>query len=234
MLGKGGSMKLIAIPVLLIAGSSLAGAQLLEGFEHNNLGLYTQAGPAGTNASLTAGAAHDGALGASFASGGASFYYRTDVATSAGNSYYGYFRFTGTSVGRIYMGVNAGAAGAWSAVAGNNTSEIQLQNNTGYTFSTVATSAFTFANDTWYSLQLDWANNGNMTVRLFNNARNTQLASTSLFSTGATGSGGFAMRAFSTNASNVNFDSFSAVPEPASMLALGAGLAALARRRRKA
>jgi hypothetical protein len=211
----------------------MAGAQILEGFEHGNMGLYTQTGGA-NNVTLVGAAAHDGSLGARFTGGvGPTWYYRTSVATSPGNSYFGFFRFGAGSTGRIYMGVGATAGGTYSAVAGSNTNQILLQNNTGYGFTTVSTASFTFATDTWYVLHLDWTPSGDMTVRLFNESHTTQLAATPTASTGFTTPGGFAMRGFMVSSTvSVDFDSFSVVPEPGTLIALGIGVAALARRRR--
>lgn len=227
---------------LLLAGLGLglavpASATILEDFEHGNTGLYTLA-TAGNNMTIIGAAAHDGLLGANFAGASASgFYYRTDVPTAPGLEYRGYFRFhtAGSTLGgRVYMGVSAGPGGAWSAVAASNTSSIILQNNTGWGFVNTVTAAATFTDNTWYQLGLEWATNGDMRVNLYNEAGTSLLAQTAWHAAGVTTPGGFSIRAFHNGTgSSVDFDTFQAVPEPATLLALGAGLAALVARRRK-
>ncbi|MEW6251603.1 MAG: hypothetical protein AB1716_13225 [Planctomycetota bacterium] len=214
----------------LFMAPALAGAQVLEDFEHGNPGLYTMAGGTNNNMTIIPAAAHNGQLGANFGSGsGPAFYYRTDIATSAGNQYYSYFRYSGN--GRIYMGVNAGPGGAWSAVGAPNTSQIILQNNTGWGFVNAATAAATFAQNTWYVLYLDWAANGDMTVKLYDEAMTNLLAQTTPYPTGLTGTGGLSWRGFGTTTGNYfQADTFTRVPEPAALLGLFA-LALVARRR---
>jgi len=85
--------KLIVLACLAV--SAISSASLLEGFEHGNPGLYTEFNIGGSNnLALTGGAAHDGSLGASFAGSSANWFYRTDLGTSAGNTYSAFVRFT--------------------------------------------------------------------------------------------------------------------------------------------
>ncbi|KAA0229141.1 MAG: hypothetical protein AKCLJLPJ_00220 [Fimbriimonadales bacterium] len=226
---------------LILAGLGVglavpASATILEDFEHGNTGLYTLA-TAGNNMTIIGAAAHDGQLGANFAGNVASgFYYRTDVPTAPGLEYRGYVRFhaNGGAGGRLYMGVSASAGGAWSAVAASNTSSIILQNNTGWGFVNTVSAAMTFTDNTWYQLGLEWAANGDMRVNLYDEPGTSLLAQTPWQATGNTTPGGLSLRGFHNGAgSSVDFDTFQAVPEPATLLALGAGLAALAARRRK-
>ena len=85
---------------------SAASAQVLENFEHGNVGLYTAVG-GNPNMFITAAAAHDGALGARFEHIAANaFFYRTDVPTAPGNTSYIFVRSTGAT-GRFYLGVGA-------------------------------------------------------------------------------------------------------------------------------
>ncbi|MCH8274686.1 MAG: PEP-CTERM sorting domain-containing protein [Armatimonadetes bacterium] len=221
--------------IVAIAGVALwavAPAQILDDFEDGTMAEYTQVGGV-DNATLVAGAAHDGLLGAMFVgAGGPTFYYDLARVTSAGFQYRAYVRHpSGGATGRFYLGVNASAAGTWTAVVGDNVGgQIILQENAGYGFANRATAAFLPARDTWYQLELDWDAAGNMTVRIYDEPGTTVLAATAPFATGLVGSGGLAMRGFNS----WQADTIYVVPEPATMFILGAGLLALgARRRRK-
>lgn len=197
--------------ILSLALCATATAQTIEDFEHGNEALYTTIGGADTMDFLAA-AAHDGALGAQFTSGaGPSWVLRTDLSTSPGNTYECFVRLRGgaAGIGRTYIGVGGSLGGTWSAVFAPNTSEIQLQNNTGFSFSTAAAATATIAPDVWYVLRLDWAANGDMTVELLDESATSVLATTGPATTGFTTPGGLALRGFSTGATSfLDVDTF--------------------------
>jgi hypothetical protein len=126
-------------------------------------------------------------------------------------------------------------------VAAPNTNQIILQNNSGFGFSDVATAPFTWSPDTWYRMELDWANDGvgTMQVTLWDAGRTTILAQTTPVATNFTTPGGYAFRGFAFRDLSVQpggglsqLDEIGIVPEPASLVALGV-LALAALRRRK-
>ena len=227
-------MKLAALAVMFVLTAPVFGRQVIETFEHGNEALWNQQ-TAGDNMTLNGLAARNGNFGAEFATGASGFRTRFDLPTAPGNQYTAFIRSRGDLPnGRLYLGVGATAAGTWSAVYAPNTSQIMLQSNTGYnTFVTAQTVAFTPTPNTWYVLMLDWANNGDMTVRLFDQTMTTLLASTPTHASGFTTPGGVAIRGFSTIANNFNdMDDITVIPAPAGVLVLaGAGLLAGRRRR---
>ncbi len=120
--------------ILFFCGSAASvSAQVFENFEHGNEALWIDSGTGGDNMNLNAASAHAGNFGAEFISAGASFRYRTDLATTPGNKYIAHVRSRGGAAGgRFYFGVGAGAGGAYSAVFGVNTGAITLQDNTAW------------------------------------------------------------------------------------------------------
>lgn len=226
-------MRLVAALAGVITLTGSLCAQVIENFEHGNEALWNQQ-TAGDNMTLNAASARNGAFGAEFATGASGFRTRFDLATAPGNQYTAYIRSRGdVPNGRLYMGVGASAGGAWSAVYAPNTSQLLLQNNTGFGFVTAQSASFIPSPNTWYVLMLDWALNGDMTVRLYDETMTTVLAATPTHATGFTTPGGVAIRGFSTIASNFNdIDDITAVPAPAGILVIaGAGLLAARRRR---
>ncbi len=188
-------MRLIPVGAVVLALAAPATAQVIEDFEHGNVGLYSTSN-ANLNMSIVAGAAHDGALGAQFAQIVApAFFYRTDVPTSPGNTYYTYVRVNGSAGGRLYFGVAASAAGAYSAIAAPNTNELILQNNTGWGFAIAAAVPATYLPDTWYRLGVDWAANGDMKAVLWDEG-GTLITETAAVATGPTPAGGIVFRGF--------------------------------------
>ena len=220
------------IVLACLAAATMSNAVVIEGFEHGDPGLYTTVDTGGGNSlTLNGAAAHDGSFGASFDTAGSNWFYRTDVATSPGNTYSAFVRFSDT-IGRSYVGIGASGAGTWSMVAAANSSEILLQNNTGYGFINILNASFNFAVDTWYQIELDWGLTGSMQVSLWDETRSNLLAQTGTHSTGFTSAGGLAIRGFE----GVQMDTISnatPVPEPMTILVLGAGALAGFRRMRK-
>jgi hypothetical protein len=189
-------MKALFFAALLSASAS---AQVIEDFEHGNESLYALLN-GGDTMNIVASSAHDGAFGAEFATSGSSGWrLRTDVPTAPGNVYECFVRARGSAtVGRTYIGVGASAGGAWSAVFAPNTSQILLQNNLGFGFTSVATAPVSYSVDTWYRLRLDWAANGDMTVELLDETGPNVIATTGPVATGYTTAGGVALRGFTS------------------------------------
>src|SRR5690606_25567328 len=131
--------------IVAMAAGQVASAQLPEGFEHGNPGLYTSS--AGGTFEINTAARHDGGLGAHFGTS-SSFFYRGAVATSAGNTYRAWVRIGAAS--RAYMGVDADAGGAFSVVLSSNTNDLRLQDNTGWGFVELTSVAFTPEVGRWY------------------------------------------------------------------------------------
>lgn len=213
-------------------------AGVIESFEHGNEALYSFGPGSYDNLSLTAAAAHDGALGARFGDAyGPYWRYRTDVVTAPGNTYQAFVRIYGS--GRAYIGVGATAGGAYSMVLATNTNEIILQNNAGWGYAVVGAASYALAWNTWYQLELVWALTGEMTVNLYNEAGTTLLASTGPLATGFTTPGGLAIRGFSSlqGAGYADMDTIqtreAVIPEPASGLLLAGGIALLGALRRR-
>jgi len=218
--------------ITALGAVTAAHAIILDDFESGNLSTYTTAN-GGAFASVTGAAAYSGNFGVSFPSTtGPAFYYDTARVTSAGTQTRAKVRAT-TDGGRIYLGVNASAGGTWSAVLGWNTSQLILQNNSGWGFVTSASAAFDPVANTWYTLEMDWKANGDMIVNVYDDPGANLLATTGAVSTGLTGSGGVSFRGFSGTGGEIHMDNIEAVPEPATMAALGIGVAAMLRRRRK-
>jgi hypothetical protein len=198
-------MKLL-VPFLL-ALAMPATAQVFEDLEHNNLGLYTMLGTNGST-SIGAASAHDGLLGVGFVSGTSPWLYRTDVSFGAGSVLRG-FVHVGNSSGRTYVGFSADASGCWSAIIATNTSHLLLQENAGYNaYVNRAVFSYSFAPNTWYQLEVDWAANGDMTVNLYDEPGSTLLASTPTFASGQLAAKGFSIRGFD-NSDRMDLDSLS-------------------------
>jgi hypothetical protein len=197
---------LVGVAGLVLANA--ASAQLIEGFEHGNAGLYLTGGGINPNLTLNAASARTGNFGSQYGNVGSPlWYYRTDLTTAPGNEYYCYVRFTnsaGAPLGRVYIGVAASATGCWSMVAGPNTSQIILQNNNNWGFVNAAVAPASFAPDTWYQMRLNWEANGNMTLSLYDESGTTLLAQTPTVSTGVTTPGGIALRGFTTASTAFN------------------------------
>lgn len=227
-------MRILAATALLTLAAGTAWARpVIEDFEHGNEGLWNQQ-TAGDNMTLNAASAFAGNFGAEFSTGASGFRTRFDLATAPGAQYTAMIRSRGDLPnGRLYLGVGASAAGTWSAVYAPNSSQIILQNNTGFGFITAASAPFTPTPNTWYVLMLDWAGNGDMTVRIFDQSMTTVLAATPTNATGFIAPGGVAIRGFSTIANNfLDMDNINVIPAPAGVLAIG-GFGLLATRRRR-
>jgi len=165
---------------------------------------------------VTNAAARNGLFGGEFIQGsGPSWRLNPLVQTAPGNTYRLACRLRGgvATNGRSYFGVGGSGAGCWSAVFAPNTSQIILQNNSGFAFVTAATASATITPDTWYVMELDWSQAGDMTVSLLDASESTVLATTGPIATGFVTPGGVVLRGFTTNAAAFHdFDTIRRLP----------------------
>ena len=132
--------------------------------------------------------------------------------------------------GRLYLGFDADATGAYSFVAASDEGLLGFQDNTGYTTPAFASSTGVVYGDQWYLLTISLGGGGqSATARLFDADGTTLLSS--LAESGLTRNAtGLALRG--TGAAAIT--SISVVPEPATIALMLAGLVAVgfqARRR---
>jgi len=101
-----------------------------------------------------------------------------------------------SGLGRTYLGFAASSGGAWSVVAAANSSQLLIQNNSGYGFTDVATTSQTWQPGKWYKLTVTFNSTTTVTCNLYDSDGNTLLNTVSY--SGITGApGGVALRAFS-------------------------------------
>ena len=136
---------------------------------------------------ITAAAAHDGALGAEV--NGGSWAWRTDTITQPGDTIRFYFRLVGGGNGRLYLGVGSSQSGCFSAVAATNTNNLILQENANYSYNDISKVPVNWAYDMWYQMEIDWQANGTMTVNLYDETGGALIASTPPVQTTATTGG---------------------------------------------
>lgn len=221
-------MKSTILILSAVLTASAAHAAIIEDYEHNNPALYVSLNGVDPY-TIDGAAAYSGSFGGHTDSN--DFFARPTVATAPGFVYSAMVR-AGTGGGRVYMGVGASATGMWTAVFAPNTTSILLQDNAGFGFNEMGETTIPgFAINTWYQLRLLWDVNGDMQVSLYDEPGTTLIAQTAVFSTGFTTPGWLGSRMFDDN--NIDDISATAVPEPATLVALGFGIAALAFRRRK-
>jgi hypothetical protein len=221
--------RLIGLASLLLAAPATAG--VLEDFEHGMVSLYSIASGSGNNMQIIGSAAHDGALGAAFPSGSSPWYVRRDLTTNPGESYYSYVKLQDT--GRIYVGVSADGGGCYSVVAAPNTSTLIIQDNSSWGYNDLTSAPVTWdtTGSTWYLMELEWATNGDMTARLWDESGTTKIAETATVSTGRTNPGMFAIRGFSNGGNTLDIDTIGTgetlTGSPASISASAGGAQAL-------
>jgi|CXWL01.1.fsa_nt_gi hypothetical protein len=222
---------LTLLSCIALMGSAQA-IVVLEDFE-TDMSNYSNGNGTNNNAVLSPASMHNGVNGAQFNGTGPWHYYDMGIATGSGQTIRSYVRHNaGLATGRMYMGIAYSPTHAISAVIGDNTSQIILQHHNPFGgFTTLQSVAFVVPRSTWLTLELDWAANGDFRASVWDEAGTTMLAATPIAATGITGTGGLAFRGF--NGWEMDTVTSNAVPEPASLFAIGAGFAALVSRRRR-
>jgi hypothetical protein len=167
----------------------------IEGFETGNLNAYTRVGGTKLTFRETSAARHDGNLGLQ-GSNGTDWIFRNDSGShvQAGDRLTVWFQFHTSASGRGYFGFGATSGGTLSLVTAADTSQLLLEDNTGYGFTTIGSVSQTYTVNHWYLLEVDWGSTGNITGKLFDSNGTTLLNSVTATDTAIT-SGGIAFRA---------------------------------------
>jgi M6 family metalloprotease-like protein len=96
------------------------------------------------------------------------WHYRTDVTVGApGGVLSMWVKPDNSSDGRYYLGFGADETGGWSLVAAPNTSELLIQQNSGYSYLDLATVAQSWTAGTWYKLEVLFGDEGQVTGNLY-------------------------------------------------------------------
>ncbi len=222
----------------LSAGSLAAQAGIVEPFTGGQLSATGWSTGIGADASLyLSTAAPDGSYGIALSEGVWS--YNQDISFSAGETLSAWINpgpsptaDNNAQGGRIYLGFDAGANGAYSFVAASDTNQLGFQNNTAYaTPDFSATSAQNYL-DQWYLLTISLSADGSAaTANLYDNNGTSLLSS--LTQTGLTGTDtGIALRGIGGAA--ITSLSITAVPLPAALWLFGScsGLLLISSRRK--
>lgn len=123
------------------------------------------------------------------------WHYRTDVVVGFPGEQLSMWVKCYSNTGRFYLGFGATAAGAWSLVAGVNTSSLILQTNAGYNFSQIAEISQSWIQGTWYRLEVSFLAGGAVLGKLYAADGTTLLNTVSATITGFA-PGGIAIRGF--------------------------------------
>ncbi len=136
------------------------------------------------------------------------WHYRTDVTVgNAGDKLEGW-AYPGGS-GRFYMGFAASAAGCFSLLLAPNTSNLVVQQNSGFGYLDVAATPFTYTLNQWYKLEVEFVSSTSITGRLYDSTGTTVLATVN-YTAASSLVGGVAIRSFS----NVYIDDMKTITGP--------------------
>jgi hypothetical protein len=171
----------------------VATARVIEDFEGSR--SYYVVGGSSPTASISTSAKHDGAYGLLDRPGN-DWIYRNDSAVQVkqGDTISVWLRFASVADGRAYFAFGAGPGGTLSLVAAPNTGQLLLQDNTGYTYTNIASVNQSWLANHWYRLEVDWGTNGLIVGKLFDSNGATLLNSVAATDTAIT-SGGIGFRA---------------------------------------
>jgi hypothetical protein len=140
--------------------------------------------------SVTTACAHDGPQGIS----DPGWYYRTDV--TYGSPGDGLRIWVKPGSGRFYMGFGATASGAWSLVAAPNTTELIIQQNSGYGYSDLSSVSQSWVTGQWYLLEAVFEEGGLVVGNLYDEDGTTLINTVSATLSGFAPAG-VAIRSFS-------------------------------------
>jgi hypothetical protein len=206
--------------VSLLAAPAAQAAITIEDFESGNLSQYATVGGPISEFTVSSAYKHDGNFGLG-ALGQNAWAYRNDAGAqvSQGQTLSVWVNFFSTADARAYFGFGASALGTLSFVLAPNTGDIRFQENAGYAFNELNSSAQSFTADKWYRAEVIWGVGGSLTGNLFDSdgttLLNTVTAASTLYSSGGIAFRGFGgVKAFDT----VTVDSV-AVPEPSTYVA---------------
>jgi hypothetical protein len=170
---------------------------LLEGFES---GVWPASGwvSVGGGGSVSSAYAHDGAYGIR----NPDWYYRTTTTVGyAGDVLYAWVRPSGATTGRAYIGFAASSGGCKSMVAGPNTGQLIVQDNSSWGYNEYNYAAVSFTANRWYKLEITFGSGNTVTGRLYDSDGVT-LRATLAYTYASSVVGGIAIRAFD----NVDID----------------------------
>lgn len=199
-LGWNGAMRVAAMSRQPRASTTL------DDFEDGNIDEYGEFGGLAA-ASNSAAAAHDGLLGLiddDAVSDG--WLIRTDgvVNVSQGDVFSVWVHTPATQDNsRAYFAFGASQTQAISAIVAPNSSQLLIQYNPNWTYSTLASASQTYTTSTWYRLEVDWrvAAVDNIIVNLYGSDGTTLLNSITGTSSAIT-SGSIGFRAFNYDVGN--------------------------------
>ncbi|GAB5541238.1 MAG: hypothetical protein SangKO_009980 [Sandaracinaceae bacterium] len=122
------------------------------------------------------------------------WHYRTDVSVGAVGDRLEAWVHSATGGGRVYLGFDANAAGARSAVFAPNTNALIIQQNTSFGYSDAATTAATFSSGTWYRLEVEFLSGNQVRARVYTTGGSVVATTTHTFT--SSNIGGVAIRTF--------------------------------------